>query len=128
MDVARGSRICRVLVGLLTPSGDDQAPRAPVIPVLTQVYALPCAQVELAAGDGDHHRGAKHAGFDMCRHVIRSLVVVLVVRFIFFDHHIKVGFKVLPHGGVGIFVDGKGSGSMLDENLKHTDMDRPDFR
>ena len=72
-------------------------PGSSVISELTEVNALPGAQVEPSVGDGnvDAHTGNDALG--MCGHVVRAFEDVTVVRHILRYEPIVNSFHVTPH-------------------------------
>ena len=57
----------------------------------------------------------------MRRHVVRPFVGVDVVGGVFGNHHVEMTLKVAAHRRVGVFVDGQGGGTVLDEDVGQAD-------
>lgn len=55
----------------------------------------------------------------MRRHIVRPFVIMAIVRVVFGYRFIEIGFEIHTHSGIGIFIDGKRSGSVLDEYLAY---------
>ncbi len=54
----------------------------------------------------------------MGRHIIRTFLGVGIVGGIFRHQFIEVSTEIPPHQGISIFVDGEGSGGMLQKNME----------
>lgn len=55
----------------------------------------------------------------MCRHIIGSFVIMQIFRIIFWNSFIKEHFKIRPYRRIGILINGKGRGGVLDKDLAH---------
>ena len=77
-----------------------------MVAVLAQIDSLPGAHVQCAVGDRNLHTVAQQAGLYVSWHIVTTLVVMKVVWLVFLYRAVKPGFKVLPYGWVGVFVDG----------------------
>lgn len=117
------------IASLLTPvRREDEAAAGNVVAVFAEVNALPGAHVEPPPGDGNGHAAAQHRSLQVGRHVVGPFVVVAVVRGVFGHHAVEVALKVLPHGGVGVLVDGQRGRSVLDEHVQQAHFDLSQFR
>ena len=90
---------------LFTLHSHYDTPTAAVVPVLAQVYPLPCPQFWPPVRDRYIQTIAKQTRFDMRGHIVRSLVLMAVIRLIFRHSTIEVALKILAYRRVGIFVE-----------------------
>ena len=57
----------------------------------------------------------------MGRHIIGPFIGMDVIGGVFGHHLIEVAFKILTHGGVGVFIQGERGGAVLDEDMSQPD-------
>ena len=91
-----------------------------IVAKLTQVDALPCAEVQTAVGDGDAEADSRETAFGMSRHVVVALEGVVVIRFALAHEVVVYGLHVVTHVGVSILVDAEGATGMLDEEVEQS--------
>ena len=70
-----------------------------IVAKLTQVDALPCAEVQTAVGDGDAEADSRETAFGMSRHVVVALEGVVIIRFAFAHEVVVYGLHVVTHIG-----------------------------
>jgi len=75
-----------------------------VCPVLPNVNRLPRSQSELARHDRNHQTRVRHGSSKMRRHVVRSFIVVFVVR-TFRSELTHPPIQIAEHCGIGVFLD-----------------------
>jgi hypothetical protein len=59
----------------------------------------------VAVADGNSHAVSQKNGFDMGRHIIRSLIGMDVIGLVFRDSPVKEGFQIRPYWRIGVFID-----------------------
>ena len=91
-----------------------------IVAKLTQVDALPCAEVQTAVGDGDAEADSRETAFGMSRHVVVALEGVVIIRFALAHEVVVYGLHVVTHIGVGILVDAEGATGVLDEEVQQS--------
>lgn len=99
---------CKLWVSLFVRSGDDggyETTGGAVVAELAEVDALPDAEVQTAAGNGQRQRGAYYYRFGVRRHVVRPFVGVQVTRGVFRHESVEDQRKVVAHVGVGVLVE-----------------------
>ena len=87
--------------------GGDYFPGGGMIAKFAEVDALPRAEIEAMAGDGDGKRRADDRGLGMGRHVVVSFHRVQIIRLTLLHQAVEYAFHVDTHVGVGIFIDGE---------------------
>ncbi len=85
---------------------------------LAEPDSLPAAQVEAAAGDGKGERSPRERGFEVGRHVVVPLIRVAVVGFALGRQPVEETVSVVPHVGVGIFVERQPGRGVADEEVE----------
>lgn len=103
--------ICR----LIAMQGGDDGTRSAVIAMFAQVNSLPGAQQQSAVADGQGEAAADGKAFDMGRHIVGTLQYVTVIALPLRYEMIEMGFHVMAHVGVGVFIQAQGSGRVLDK-------------
>ena len=98
-------------------SGYDAAGAA-IVTKFAEVDALPGAEVEPTAGDGDGEADAEKGALGMGGHVVESFHGVVVIGFVFANEVVHDLFHIAADVGVGIFVDGQGTGGVLYEEVE----------
>ena len=74
---------------------------------LTQIDALPGAQVQPTVRDRDGQTHAEKRTFGMGRHVVGAFQHVVIVGFSLPDQMVQDFLHVASHVGIGIFIDGE---------------------
>lgn len=76
-------------------------------------------QVELAFGNGDSYGRVNYCCFDVGRYVIGAFNGVGEEGEVFWYYVVEDVFEVCMYIWVGIFIDGEGSGSVFDKQVKY---------
>ena len=100
--------------------GRDDAAATAMVTELAEVNALPRAQIQTAAGDGDGQPCADEDGLGVCRHVVVALQDMLVIGLAFPDQAVEDGRQIRTHVRVGIFTNGQSAAGVLDEEVDQT--------
>lgn len=82
--------------------------------VFPEVDSLPGAQGQRAFHDGDGQIHRSQGGAHMRRHIIIAFAGVLEKRITIRNEPGKESFEIPPHFGIGIFLNQKRSGSVLE--------------
>ena len=98
-------------------AGDKFSPGS-MVAELAQVNSLPGTQAKLAVDNGDGNGLSKEGAFDMRGHIVRSFQGMGIMRSIFRHQSVKGGGEVHADAGIGVFVQGKGRGSMKNKQLE----------
>ena len=85
--------------------------------MFAEIDTLPGTECKFTIANRNQHRTSQQGSFQVRRHIIRSFIVMNIIRIIFLDGFIEEHFKVLSDCGVSVFVDGEGCGCVLDEDL-----------
>ena len=119
----RNSPTCRL--SLLALDSSHKLPRVLARPKLAVVDSLPRARVQPAIRDRDTDTRTHQTALDMSRHIIQSLVVVLVEHalLVLWRKAVQRVSHVGAHGGIGILVEGEAAGSVLDEEVHDADFE-----
>ena len=105
---------------LVAGDSDNYFAGAAIVAEFAEVNALPGAKIQAAIGDGDSMRRADKSGFGVGRHIVIALAGVAIIGFVLLHEIVENSGKVNLHVGVGILVDGKCGGCMLDEYVHQT--------
>gem|GEM_PF-4044329 len=95
------------------------AARSSIVAKLAKVNALPCAEIQSAAGDGNSEGWTYQAAFGVSRHVIASFQRMQIVWFVLFHQAIHDLFHITTDIRVRILVDGKSAGRVFDKKVQH---------
>lgn len=109
-----------VLCRWSTNDGGHDFARAAVVAELAEVNALPCSEIEPSVGDGYGERRSGNNGFGMGRHVVGPFKGVEVVGRTFRHKFVEYGVEVLPHVGVGVFVQRQGRRGVLYQQVQES--------
>jgi hypothetical protein len=101
-------------------------PTAGMAAMLAKADALPGAEGEPSAGDGNGQRTAQQGRFYMARHVVRPFHRVSV-RKIFRRNRIKRSIEINQYVGIGVLVDRQRCRRVLQEDLKQADANFRNF-
>ena len=91
-----------------------------MIAELAEVDALPCAQVKMAARDGDVDADTADGALGVCRHVVGSFEGVHIIGGVLRNQPIEDVGKVGSHIGICILIDGQGTTGMLHKEVQHS--------
>ena len=91
-----------------------------MIAVLPEINALPRPESESTAKHRNVEADVGQDAFDMRRHVVRPLVRVPKVGFVFRYEAVEKGFQIFARRGIGVLVDDQARGSMLQEDVAHS--------
>lgn len=105
----------------LAPQGEYHPSLAAVVAVLAQIDALPRAEAQPAAGNGDQQAAAQQRRLDVGRHVVGPFDRVLV-RELFRHDGRQAGLEVHGHVGVGVLVDRQRGRRVLQEDVQQADL------
>ena len=88
---------------------DDETPGTAIVTMFEEPYALPCAESEAAARDGDGERGRGESTLDVTGHVIGALLGMPDGRASLlaevWDDSVQMGLHVVEDVGVCILAD-----------------------
>ena len=105
---------------LVSGDGDNYFAGAAIVAEFAEVNALPGAEIKAAIGDGDSERGADKSSFGVGRHIVIAFAGVTIILFALLHESVENRGQVNLHVGVGILVDGKCGGSVLDKDVHQT--------
>ena len=88
-------------------NGGDDLSGSSVITELAEIDALPGSHIQSPVGDWDRKAHSEKRTLGVCRHVIRALQSMFIVRFPFLHHMIQDGFHVRTHIRVIVLIDRK---------------------
>ena len=106
--------------GLFSKDGCHYPTASSIVAELAQVDALPGAQIQASAADGDGEAWPDDARLGMGGHVVSAFERVFVVGLTFLHQVVEDGLHVGAYVGVGIFVDAQRSTGMLDEEVQQS--------
>jgi hypothetical protein len=98
-----------------------------MIAVFTKIDSLPRTKVQFSARYRDGDAASEDGRFQVCRHIIRSLGIVLIIRGILRDGFIEMTFKIFSDRRVGVLVQRQRGRRVLDENVEESAADSPEF-
>ena len=87
------------------------------IPVLAEVDALPCAEVQTAIGNGDGDADTTQRRLGMGGHIVSPLQRMLIVGLILWNQTIKDGLHIDANIWVAILIDAQSAASVLREDV-----------
>ena len=102
---------------------DGDFPSVRAISVLHQPHTLPSAHTQMPVCDRNGQRNAADHAFDVPRHIIGPLVVVLIEFFSLGSHSVQGLLHVLPDSGVCILVYAKTGRGVKQEDVAKTDFE-----
>lgn len=100
----------------LLPHLHHHCPRVRGGAVFPQINALPGAEGEVAAHDGDGDAGGGQCGLDVRGHVVGAFAGVGVERVVLGDEAAEPGFEVAFRAGVGVLLDDETGRGVADED------------
>jgi hypothetical protein len=90
--------------------------------MFSQPDPLPRSQQQPSVVDRQHQRDPQQRGFDVRRHIIRPLVI-MVIRGVIRDGFQKMPLHVRPDGGIAIFIERERSRRVLKQQMQQTRFD-----
>src|SRR5690606_35018369 len=82
---------------------------------------LPGAHRQTSLTDRNAQLTAQQAGLEVCRKIVRPLVVVLVARLAIRHQAPEEAFEITAHRRVGVLVHGQRGGGVLQPEVQQTD-------
>lgn len=112
-------------LSLLALNCSHKLPRVLARPKLAVVNSLPRARIQPSIRDRHTDTSTHQTALDVARHIIQSLVVVLVEHalLVLWRKAVQSVSHVGAHGGIGILVEGEAAGSVLDEEVHNADFE-----
>ncbi len=93
-----------------------------IIPILTEVDALPGSHIQVSVGDGNSYAYTAKSRLCMCWHIISSLQSMLVLWTILWDKTVEDGFHINTYVWIRIFIDAQSATRMLAEYVDDTSL------
>lgn len=103
----------------LRNDGSNDCARAAMIAKLTQVNALPCAEVEPAASDGNGERGSHKRTLGVGWHIVATLKRVLEIGLVLRHQMVENLVHIVAHVSVPVLVEAKSCRSVLQKQVQH---------
>ena len=96
-----------------------------MIAVFAEIDALPCAQIEAPAGDGNGEADSTDGRLGMGGHVVGPLQRVLVFRTVGGHQTVEDGLHIGAHVGVAVLIDAQSTAGVLDEDVDDARLGQP---
>lgn len=80
--------------------------------MFAEVDALPGSEMQASISQGYGQALSEQRGLQMCRHIVRPFVGVLVVGSVFGSEPVEMLFEIRTNIGAGILVEGQRGGGV----------------